>query len=218
MFTGIVEGVAEVVEREERPDGQRLRVRFPIVEGPWSLGQSVAVDGVCLTVAAIEEDVLAFDLAGETLRRTSLGGLFVGGVVNFERGLHLGARLDGHLVQGHVDGVGVVSAIRREGADVWFEVEASAGLLAQMLPQGSITVDGVSLTVARLGADRFACTLVPHTLAVTSLGRRKAGDRVNLETDCIGKWVARLLPTALPGGTPPAEPPSRSPPSRSTER
>lgn len=200
MFTGIVEGVAEVVRREERPDGQRLMVRFPSDPDPWSLGQSVAVDGVCLTVAARDGAVLTFDLAGETLRRTSLGGLRVGDRVNFERGLMLGARLDGHLVQGHVDGVGVVRGIRPEGPDVWFEVEASGALLAQMLPQGSITVSGVSLTVARLERDHFACTLVPHTLAVTSLGQRRAGDRVNLETDCIGKWVARLLPGALPGG------------------
>ena len=193
MFTGIVEGTATVAQLQQGADGARLRLQFPPDAEGWRMGQSIAINGTCLTVAEIEGDTLFFDLAGETLRRTNLGALAGGARVNFERALRLGERLDGHLVQGHVDGTGVVRDLRRVGEDTWLEIAAAPELLKGMISQGSVTVDGVSLTVAHLGSDHLRITLVPHTLEVTNLGDRREGDRVNLETDVVGKWIARQM-------------------------
>ena len=191
MFTGIVEALGRVGAVETgAAGGRRLRVSVPDEPG-WrlALGESVAVSGVCLTVVDASPGGLAFDLAEETLRVTTLGGLAAGDPVNLERPLRLDARLGGHLVLGHVDGVGRVSAMQPEGAGARIDVETPARLRSLLIPKGSVAVDGVSLTVATLEDDSFTVALVPHTLAVTTLGRRRPGDPVNLEMDVIGKYV-----------------------------
>ena len=194
MFTGLVEALGRVGAVETVGSGRRLRVVVP--EKPaWrlELGESVAVSGVCLTVVEAGPGRLAFDLAEETLRVTTLGELGAGDPVNLERPLRFDGRLGGHLVLGHVDGIGRVTGIRPEGDGVWLEVEVPRGLRPLLIPKGSVTVDGVSLTVAGLEESVFAVALIPHTLAVTTLGRRRAGDPVNLEMDVIGKYVRGFM-------------------------
>jgi riboflavin synthase alpha subunit len=191
MFTGIVEALGRVGAVETGAAGGR-RLRIAVAdEAGWrlALGESVAVSGVCLTVVDTSPGRLAFDLAEETLRVTTLGGLAAGDPVNLERPLRLDGRLGGHLVLGHVDGVGRVTAVKPEGDGARLEVEAPAGLRPLLIPKGSVTVDGVSLTVAAIENGAFAVALIPHTLLVTTLGRRRPGDPVNLEMDVIGKYV-----------------------------
>ena len=198
MFTGIVEELGAVV-RVEALEGQaaRLTVRGPLVVGDAGHGDSIAVNGVCLTVAGSSGDTFTADVMKETLDRTSLGGLAPGDPVNLERSATLATRLGGHLVQGHVDGVGAV--LRRDPAAHWERVEVAlpAGLARYVVEKGSIAVDGVSLTVAALTPGSFTVSLIPTTLELTTLGHRKPGDAVNLEVDVIAKYVERLLP----GGT-----------------
>jgi riboflavin synthase len=184
VFTGIVREVGRVAEF----DGRRLAVD---AETTAAEGDSVAVDGVCLT--AVDGSRLVFDVADETLARTTLGGLRPGDRVNLEPALRAGEPLGGHLVQGHVDGRG---SVRSVGEPLW--VDAPAELMRYVVEKGSITVDGVSLTVADLDEHGFAVALVPHTLAVTTLGEVEPGDRVNLEVDVLAKYVEKLLPQ--PGG------------------
>jgi riboflavin synthase len=190
VFTGLIEEVGEVLER----DGARLVVAAARVLEDTDLGASVAVNGACLTVVAREPGRLAFDLGPETLARTALGGLGAGHRVNLERPLRLGGLVGGHLVQGHVDGVGVVAALRRRAETARLTIEWRDPALARLLiPQGSVAVDGVSLTVARLNAGDFEIMIIPHTLAATTLGSLRSGQRVNLEMDMIGKYVQRML-------------------------
>ena len=185
MFTGLVHEVGKVVSFE---DG-RLRVESTIAA---SVGDSVAIDGVCLTVVDGDRSTLAFDAVPETLARTTLGALGPGEPVNLEPALRAGEALGGHYVQGHVDGVGRVRSVddEGEGRRVWFD--APPGLLRYCVEKGSIAVDGVSLTVAGLDDDGFAVALVPHTLEVTTLGKAASGDAVNLEADVLAKYVERL--------------------------
>jgi riboflavin synthase len=190
MFTGIVEerGTA----REVGPT--RLSIGCRTVAADAELGASIAVNGVCLTVVERAADGLAFDLSEETLRRTSLARLAEGDPVNLERPLTLSSRLGGHLVQGHVDGVGEVADVRPEaGGGAWVTVRAPADVRRYLVEKGSICVDGVSLTVAALDGDGFSVALIPHTLDVTTLGSARAGDPVNLEVDVIAKYVDALL-------------------------
>jgi riboflavin synthase len=191
MFTGIIEALGHIRTLETgAAGGRRLAVDAPDEPG-WRLplGESVAVSGVCLTVVAAAAGRLAFDLAEETLRVTTLGTLGAGDPVNLERPLRFDGRLGGHLVLGHVDGVGRVVAVRPEGDGARLNVEVPGRLRPLLIPKGSVTVDGVSLTVAALEPGSFAVALIPHTLAVTTLGRRRPGDSVNLEMDVIGKYV-----------------------------
>jgi riboflavin synthase len=197
MFTGIVEtaGVVRAVD----PAGEKTVLRVdlgPAAEG-CRAGDSVAVAGVCLTLTGDpDRGVGSFEAVRETLSRTTLGALRPGSRVNLERSLRVGDRLGGHFVQGHVDGVGTVrSNGGPEGAWV-LSVAAPADLLGNLLFKGSVAIDGVSLTVASLGAEGFGVALVPHTLSVTTLGALREGDRVNLEADVLGKWVRRLLEEA----------------------
>jgi riboflavin synthase len=190
MFTGIVEETGEVLHRE---DARLVVAASAVLEGS-ERGSSVAVSGVCLTVVDRGAERLAFDLGPETLARTTLGALAPGQRVNLERPLRLDGFVGGHLVQGHVDGVGVVAAATREGETARLRIEwqePALGLL--LIPKGSVAVDGVSLTVAALLAGAFEIMVIPHTLARTTLGALKGGDRVNLEMDMIGKYVQRLL-------------------------
>ena len=185
MFTGLVREVGTVVSFE---DG-RLRIESAIAA---AIGDSVAIDGVCLTVVDGDRKTLAFDAVPETLARTTLGSLRPGEPVNLEPALKAGEALGGHYVQGHVDGVGRIRSVEPEGDGQRVWVEAPPEILRYCVEKGSIAVDGVSLTVADLDDDGFAVALVPHTLAVTTLGRVATGDEVNLESDVLAKYVEKL--------------------------
>ena len=194
MFTGIVEGIGRVLGLTVSGASGRLRVELgPVAEGV-RVGDSVSVDGACLTVARAGGGVAEFDVSAETLRVSTLGGLAAGGEVNLERSLRVGDRLGGHFVLGHVDGVGRVERLEAAPGQVTLEVSAPPEILSCLIPKGSIAVDGISLTLADLsGPDRFSVAVIPHTLEHTTLRRKSAGDRVNLELDVIGKYVARFL-------------------------
>jgi riboflavin synthase len=195
MFTGIIEGTGTVAGLAAADDGSgaRLEVDAPWLAGRLALGESVAVNGCCVTVAEATAAGFAADLHAETLRRTALGGLAAGAVVNLERPMALGGRLGGHLVQGHVDGVARVLERQPVGDGEEVRVELPPGLERYVVEKGSVAVDGVSLTVAGVGDGWFSVALVPHTLAVTTLGRRRPGDLVQLEVDVVAKYVERLV-------------------------
>ena len=190
MFTGIVEEVGVVLDRMD----SRLVVSARAVREDTALGSSIAVSGACLTVVELGPDRLGFDVGPETRRRTTLGDLRPGDRVNLERPLRLGGLVGGHLVQGHVDGVGIVEGLARDRDSARLTVQwQDPGLGALLIPQGSVAVDGVSLTVAALADRVFEIMLIPHTLGHTTLGALEAGRRVNLEADMIGKYVERVL-------------------------
>jgi riboflavin synthase len=194
MFTGIVEELGEVVSLTDAgTDSAVVAVRGPLVTSDARHGDSISVNGVCLTVIANDGGVFTADVMGETLRRSSLGVLRVGSPVNLERAATLATRLGGHLVQGHVDGVGRILA--REPAEQWEVLRFSLPpeLSRYVVEKGSITVDGVSLTVMQVTDDSFAVGLIPTTLALTVLGHKRVGDPVNLEVDVVAKYVERLL-------------------------
>jgi riboflavin synthase len=193
MFTGIVEELGAVRSFEEG----RLVVGCPLVATDSTLGASVAVNGTCLTVVERAGDTLGFDLSGETLDRTALGSVHAGDRVNLERPVTLAARLGGHLVQGHVDGVGRVAAVDRSpDGGATLTVRIPEELEALVVQKGSIAIDGISLTVAAIDGPELRVALIPHTLAVTTLGAAAAGDPVNIEVDVIGRYVARLMERA----------------------
>ncbi|MDF9873602.1 MULTISPECIES: riboflavin synthase [Streptomyces] len=193
MFTGIVEELGEVTAVEKLDDASRFRLRGPVVTEGAKHGDSIAVNGVCLTVVDLGENEFTADVMAETLDRSSLGALAPGSRVNLERPMALGGRLGGHLVQGHVDGTGHI--VEREVSENWELVTVSlpAGLARYVVEKGSITVDGVSLTVVDAGPDFFTISLIPTTLALTTLGLKQPGDPVNLEVDVLAKYVERLL-------------------------
>jgi riboflavin synthase len=190
VFTGIVEELGTVTEMAD--DGSFLVVEAPLLSDVH-LGASVAVNGVCLTVVGKTGAGARFDVVPETRSRTNLGALEPGATVNIELPMPADGRFDGHIVQGHVDGVGEVVSLRRSGDEVVLTIGAAAGLMDQIVEKGSITVDGVSLTVARAGQYRFDVALIPHTLEMTTLGSLAAGDVVNLETDIVAKYVRRII-------------------------
>jgi riboflavin synthase len=193
MFTGIVEELGTVAGVVDLGDAARLSVRGPLVASDAGYGDSIAVNGVCLTVVEADADGFTADVMKETLNRSSLGALHEGDPVNLERAATLQTRLGGHLVQGHVDGVGEI--IGREPSEHWEVVTVSlpAGLGRYVVEKGSITVDGVSLTVTEVGADRFSVSLIPTTLKLTTLGHKAKGAPVNLEVDVFAKYVEKLL-------------------------
>ncbi len=193
MFTGLVEALVEVVEVIDASPGKRLVLACGVIAAESALGDSIAVNGCCLTVVERRGDQLAFEAGPETLAKTNLGRLRAGSRVNVERSLRLGDRLGGHLVTGHVDAVGTLEARQDSGewSTCWFRFPA--GLGGQLVSKGSITIDGVSLTLVDVEANRFSVALIPHTLAVTTLGQLVPGDLVNLETDLIGKYVEKQL-------------------------
>jgi len=193
MFTGLVESLGTVADLQPEPPAVRLSISAGIVADGASVGDSIAINGCCLTVVAVDGALLSFQAGAETLSRTNLGRLRIGSHVNLERSLALGDRLGGHLVTGHIDGLGTLADRRDDGdwSTCWFR--AATELLRQVAAKGSISVDGVSLTVVEALADRFSVALIPHTLAATTLGRLAIGDTVNLETDVLAKYVERQL-------------------------
>jgi riboflavin synthase len=193
VFTGIVETVGRVVAIEPQGEKTRLVLEAPAVTDALPIGASVAVNGACLTVVEVQGGCVAFEAVRETLERSSLGGLRVGSKVNLERAMRADARLDGHIVQGHVDGTGRVRALDRRTDDVRLAVACEPAFADLLVPKGSVAIDGVSLTVVGVAPDGFDVALIPHTLAVTTLGERGPGDRVNLEADVLGKYVRTYL-------------------------
>jgi len=196
MFTGIIEGLAEVVDLAQQAESARLSVRHELLAGT-PLGDSVSVNGVCLTVAEMVDDVMTADAMPETLRRSSLGGLQAGDEVNIERAAAVGARLGGHIVQGHIDGVATVA--RREPGESWDVVTLRLpdDLTRYVVEKGSIALDGVSLTVTNVDDCDVTVSLIPETLRRTTLGRRQVGDAVNVEVDILAKYVERLVAHGL---------------------
>jgi riboflavin synthase len=199
MFTGIVEELGTVATIVDQGDAVRLTLRASTVLEDVSLGDSISVNGCCLTVVSRDGDLWTADVMQETLDKTSLLGARPGDRVNLERAVTAGTRLGGHIVQGHVDGVGTI--VSRSPSEHWEVVEVSipTGLSRYLVDKGSITVDGVSLTVVQAGDDSFTISLIPETLARTTLGFRQPGDRVNLEVDVLAKYVERLLPFSAKG-------------------
>ena len=194
MFTGLVEGCGTVAEIVREGPGVRIVLEAPsgLREG-CAVGDSVSINGCCLTVVAIDGGRWSFQAGPETLAKTNLGRVRAGEPVNLERSLPVNGRLGGHFVQGHVDGVGIIDEIRRDGewVTMWFRVPER--LARQMVPKGSVAVDGVSLTLVEVERERFSVALIPHTLQVTTLGNRPAGSAVNIETDILAKYVQKLM-------------------------
>ena len=194
MFTGIVQATGRIHTLEPRGGDLRLAVEAAALGlDDVGLGDSICVSGVCLTVVAIETGVLAFDVSTETLARTSLGARASGDAVNLEKSLRLADRLGGHLVSGHVDGVGTVVSITDDARAQRWTFRAPADLMRYIASKGSIAVDGVSLTVNEVDGDTFGVALIPHTVAVTTFGARRVGDAVNLEVDPVARYVERLM-------------------------
>lgn len=193
MFTGIVQEIGTITNRSPMDQGVRLAVRAPKTAQALAIGDSVCTSGVCLTCVAKDGERFFVDVSAETLRRTTIGDLKSGSLVNLEPALRLSDRLGGHLVAGHVDGTGALTAKRPEGASVLYTFTAPPEILRYAIEKGSITVDGVSLTLFDIAVDSFRVALIPHTLTVTTLGGLAVGARVNLEIDMIAKYVEKLL-------------------------
>jgi riboflavin synthase len=190
VFSGIVEAVGRIREANPSPAGKRLWIEAPFER--LTVGESICVSGVCLTVTAAPPGVFAADVSPETLRRSTFGRLGGGAEVNLEQSLRLGDRMSGHLVFGHVDGIGRVIALRSEGESYLYEFEAPQSVSRYLVEKGSIAVDGVSLTVFGCRHDRFTVAVIPHTARVTTLGKLAPGDTVNLESDMIARYVEKL--------------------------
>jgi len=200
VFTGIVEEVGTVREVRSGAHSAALTIQGQAVFEDLRTGDSVAVNGVCLTVTSRGTDTFTADVMHETLRRSSLGALRPGGRVNLERALPATGRFGGHIVTGHIDGTGTVADVARDGVALWFTIRAESQLLRYVVEKGSVAVDGISLTVASVNAESFRVSVIPHTLAATALAEKKAGGVVNLETDILGKYVEKLLGDGAPKG------------------
>jgi riboflavin synthase len=198
MFTGIVESMGTVIRVLRRGGGARLEVRAPQITSELKIGDSVAVNGACVTVTATVDESFACDLVPETLARTNLGTLQPGEEVNLELPMRAAGRLDGHIVQGHIDVVGTIRSRRRVGAQEVLEVTVPFELTRYLAPKGSVSVDGVSLTVVDVNKDRFRVALIPHTVDTTTLGRKLQGAAVNVEVDVLSKYVERHLAARQP--------------------
>jgi riboflavin synthase len=214
MFSGIVEEAGKIVSVEKTPRSIRMVVQAAVVGRGVKIGDSIAVNGCCLTVVKLvrarQGTRLHFDLLEETWRKTSFAGLAEGGVVNLERSLRMNDRLGGHFVTGHVDGTGEILRWERSGQDWVLEVRPPAELMRYFLYKGSVAIDGISLTVAEVQGDFVRCWIIPHTWEVTNLREKKAGDRVNLEADLLGKYVERLIAAREPSSATPAPPSSKA--------
>lgn len=196
MFTGIVEEIGQVEGIQRGRQSAVLTIRAKTVLEGSKLGDSIAVNGVCLTVTSLLSDRFSADVMHETLDRSSLAGLRRGSAVNLERAMAADGRFGGHIVAGHIDGTGRITQIRKDDNAIWYTIQASPQILRYIVEKGSIAVDGISLTVARVDTDCFAISAIPHTVAQTVLRERNEGDLVNLENDIIGKYVEKLLTPA----------------------
>lgn len=200
MFSGIVEEKGKLASFEKQSAAWRLAISARTVLEGTSVGDSIAVNGCCLTVVALSDDRLEFEMLEESRRLTNIGSTPPGGPLNLERSLRPDGRLGGHFVTGHIDTLGTIETLEKRGADVFLKVTVPARFGPMLVPKGSVAIDGVSLTVVDVGDDWFTVWLIPHTLEVTTLGARKAGEAVNLEFDLLAKYVARAI--AAQGGQP----------------
>ncbi len=196
MFTGIIEEKGEVVEIKRNGTDSFIRIRTKKILDDVRLGDSIAVNGVCLTVTRINSNIFQADVMNETLNRSSLGRLSSGSYVNLERAIQAGGRFGGHIVSGHIDGTGRISSIKNDGIAVWYTVLADSGILRYIVEKGSVAIDGISLTVAKVTDHDFSVSVIPHTAEMTILSSKKIGDIVNLENDIIGKYVEKLIQPA----------------------
>lgn len=197
MFSGIIETTGTITAVEKTDAGARLTLTTTIPLAEVSLGESICINGTCLTVTAIGTTTLSFDVSAESLRRTNLGSLTVGDDVNVERSLRVSDRLSGHVVSGHVDGVGRVDALVPEGDSFLYTFAIPSDLSRYLVEKGSVAVDGISLTVFHCTPTRFSCAIIPHTYQVTTLHRRKPGDHVNIEVDMQGKYIEKFVQEAV---------------------
>lgn len=193
MFTGIVEEMGELAGISRGEKSSRLKIKASKVLENTKIGDSIAVNGVCLTVTKLYSDLFEADVMAETLRRSALGQLKQGEKVNLERAMAADGRFGGHIVSGHIDGTGMVTAIQKEDTAIWYTIQTEEKLLRYIVEKGSITIDGISLTVAKVTDEIFQVSIIPHTQTVTTLSIRENGDVVNLECDVIGKYVEKLL-------------------------
>lgn len=193
MFTGIIEEVGTVARIEKNGATGKLAITAKVVLEGTKLGDSIAVNGVCLTVTSMKGGVFTADVMGETFRRSSLGSLQVGSVVNLERAMAADGRFGGHIVSGHIDGMGKIISIEPEGTAVWYTLSAPPEILYGIVEKGSIAIDGISLTVAKITDSDFSVSIIPHTGGNTILSQKKVGDKVNLENDVIGKYVQKFM-------------------------
>lgn len=200
MFTGIVEEKGTVKRITSGSSECSIELYAKKVLEGTQIGDSIAVNGVCLTVTAMGHDWFRADVMPETIRRSSLGDLKSGSKADLERAMAAGGRFGGHIVSGHIDGTGVIKELRHEGNAVWVRITTPQSILRLIVEKGSITIDGISLTVAGLGNDYFEVSVIPHTAAETVLLDKKVGDRVNLENDIVGKYVERLMSAYNPNG------------------
>lgn len=196
MFTGIIEEVGTVSGICRVAHGISLSIQGKTILKDIHKGDSIAVNGICLTVTDFSAVSFTADVMAETLARTSLAGLKQGSPVNLERAMPANGRFGGHIVTGHIDGVGTLKQIRQDGIAVRFTIETIPGIIKYIVEKGSIAVDGISLTVVSMAEKQFEVSVIPHTLAYTALGQKKTGDIVNLENDCIGKYVEKFLQTS----------------------
>lgn len=193
MFTGIIEEVGEIINITHGAKSAKLTIKGKVVTGGSAIGDSIAVNGVCLTATTISGDIFTADVMAETMRRTALGRLKAGSKVNLERAMAADGRFGGHIVSGHIDGVGRIQSMVREDNAVWVAIEAPESILRLVIEKGSIAIDGISLTVAYVDSSSFKVSIIPHTASETTLLGKNVGDEVNLENDVIGKYVEKLM-------------------------
>lgn len=193
MFTGIIEEIGTIKQLQKGTHSAILQIQANVVLEGLKIGDSVAVNGVCLTVTSIQSQGFCADVMHETLNRSALSDLTIGSLVNLERAMPANGRFDGHIVAGHVDDVGKIIDIKRDDNAIWYTIQAAPPVMRYIVEKGSIAIDGISLTVARLSTDSFSVSIIPHTAQVTTLGKRKISDTVNLENDIIGKYVEKFI-------------------------
>jgi riboflavin synthase len=193
VFTGIIEEIGKIQTVRKGAASSSISVQAKKVMEDVHVGDSIAVNGVCLTVTAFSQGGFTADVMHETFNRSSLGSLQTGSPVNLERAMPSNGRFGGHIVSGHIDGTGTVSAIQKDDNAVWYTIKTAPGILRYIVEKGSVAIDGISLTVATVERDCFSISIIPHTASITTLSNRRVGDTVNLENDCIGKYVERLM-------------------------
>ncbi|MBR2283400.1 MAG: riboflavin synthase [Ruminococcus sp.] len=198
MFTGIIEEIGSVVSVSRGGKSSVIRIKAGVVLGGTRIGDSIAVNGVCLTVTDMGADWFQADVMNETLSRSGLGALRQGSPVDLERAMAAGGRFGGHIVSGHIDGVGTITDVKNDGIAVWYTIAAKPGIMRYIVEKGSVAIDGISLTVAKVTDGDFSVSVIPHTAANTVLSSKKPGDSVNLENDIIGKYVEKLMTTDEP--------------------
>ncbi len=192
MFTGIIEGLGNIVRFDKKTSNRsaaKMKIKLGKIAKGLKIGDSVAINGVCLTAINISKDVAEFEMIGETIKKTNLGSLESGDKVNIERSLKVGERLEGHFVLGHVDGVGIISKMEKQPNQIQIWTKVPKELSKYIIKKGSVTVDGISLTVVDVLKDQFSVSIIPHTMKITNLNYKKVGDKVNIETDILGKYI-----------------------------